>query len=273
MSRVRNITPLPQLDPPPRALTARSVVLSVLLGTDPPRLPVSLLVGTAGLFGIAEGTTRTALSRMATTGELEVDDGWYAIASDRLLQRRARQDVSRRGTTVAWAVGDPWVQAVVVAEGRRPADERAARRLALVDARLAELREGVWLRPDNLGAAAPSTVDDPGLTWWRATPTDPHDLVRRLWDLDPWASRAERLRGAMSDLVPRLDAGDRTALADGFVLDATILRHLQADPLLPEALLDSQWPGPDLRREFERFDAAYRAVLRGWFDEQRNRRR
>lgn len=72
-----------------RTLTARSVLLSVLLGTDPPRLPVGLLVRTTELFGIAEGTTRTALSRMVATGELTTTDGWYEIASPASCSARA----------------------------------------------------------------------------------------------------------------------------------------------------------------------------------------
>ena len=39
-----------------RPLTARSVVASTLLGTDPPRLPVAFLVRTGALFGLAEGS-------------------------------------------------------------------------------------------------------------------------------------------------------------------------------------------------------------------------
>jgi DNA-binding transcriptional regulator PaaX len=55
--------------PPPAAplLPARSVLLSILLGSHPPRLPVRSLVHTAGLFGIAEGTARVALSRLSAT--------------------------------------------------------------------------------------------------------------------------------------------------------------------------------------------------------------
>ena len=41
-------------------LTTRSVLASTLLGTRPPRLPVGRLVRAGALFGIAEGTVRTA---------------------------------------------------------------------------------------------------------------------------------------------------------------------------------------------------------------------
>ena len=83
-------------------LTARSVLLSVLLGSDPPRLPVLLLVRTTGLFGIAEGTTRTALSRMAAAGEVQALGGAYELSAPRLLARQARQSASRTGATLPW---------------------------------------------------------------------------------------------------------------------------------------------------------------------------
>ena len=54
-----------------RPLSARSVVASTLLGMRPPRLPTQILVRSGALFGIAEGTTRVALSRMVAAGELE----------------------------------------------------------------------------------------------------------------------------------------------------------------------------------------------------------
>lgn len=251
-------------------MTARSVLLSVLLGSDPPRLPVDLLVSTTELFGIAEGTARTALSRMTSTGELRAADGRYEIVSERLLHRQARQAISRHGAAAPWELGDDWLQAVVAADGRRPAAQRAALREALGDARLAELREGVWLRPANL--ARPDLGPDTGgdVAWFIAVPDDdPVALARRLWDLDGWAEGARSLRAELSELVPALERGERSVLAEGFVVSAAVLRHLQADPLLPAALLPPTWPGGDLRATYDRFDAAYRAVLKDWFDAHR----
>jgi phenylacetic acid degradation operon negative regulatory protein len=247
-------------------MTARSVLLSVLLGSDPPRLPVQLLVRTTELFGIAEGTTRTALSRMAAGGEVVADDGWYALAADRLLARQARQAASRSARTRPWR-GGRWRQAVVVADGRRPAADRASLRASLAAARLAELREGVWLRPDNLEPVVPDADE---LRWSTLVPDgDPTTLANELWDLHGWATTTAQLRSRMGELVGPLEGGDRSALADGFVLSADVLRHLQADPLLPAALLPDDWPGHVLRREYDRYDRAYRSVLRAFFRARR----
>jgi phenylacetic acid degradation operon negative regulatory protein len=140
----------------------------------------------------------------------------------------------------------------------------------LASARLAELREGVWLRPDNLGGLAEAV--DPALAgdlhWFRTVPADdPHELAARLWDLPAWAAHATELRRAMADLVGPLEAGERAALADGFVLSAAVLRHFQADPLLPPELSPADWPGTALRHDYDRYDTAYRNVLGTWFQQ------
>jgi phenylacetic acid degradation operon negative regulatory protein len=244
-----------------RKLTARSVLLSVLLGTDPPRLPGHLLVQTTELFGISEGTTRTALSRMVAAGELRTEGRAYAIADPRLISRQARQSASRAARTRPWRDG-MWRMVVVGDGGRRDAAARAAARAALAGARLAELREGVWLRPDNLDVTVEPTLG----RRFRVRPDDGNEaLAATLWDLDAWATEAGRLRTEMTDLVGPLEAGATDALRPGFVVSAAVLRHFQHDPLLPPSLLPAGWPGADLRRDYDRYDAAYREVLRRWF--------
>lgn len=243
-----------------RSLTARSVIASTLLGTDPPRLPARSLVQVAELFGISEGTARTALSRMVAAGELTADDGSYLLTGARLLERQARQSASRRAIRHRWHGG--WLLALVVQE-RRDAGARADLRAALESARLGELREGVWLRPDNIDVVWTEVVRDQ-CTIVHARDVDP-SLVDRLWDQKAWAVTAQELREAIAELVGPLENGDTAALADGFVVSAAVLRHFQADPLLPEELVPRAWPGAALREEYDRFDAAYRAVLRGWF--------
>jgi phenylacetic acid degradation operon negative regulatory protein len=248
-------------------LTARSVLASVLLGTDPPWLPTALLVRTAELFGISEGTARTALSRMVAAGEADADGAGYRLVG-RLAARRDRQAASRRADTRPW--DGTWVVVTVAGEGRRSAADRAALREALLQLRLVELREGVWARPDNLdperAPGAASVVSAWCRSWRGARPDDVPDL-RELAGLDGWAAHAEELRAEMAELVGPFDAGDRGALAAGFVTSAAVLRHLQADPLLPSELLPDGWPGEALRQEYDRYDRSYRAVLRDWFAE------
>ena len=252
-----------------RPLTARSVIASTLLGVDPPRLPALALVRSGELFGLREGATRTALSRMAASGEVVAEDGHYALAGP-LLDRHARQRAARRrrhrpGRDQAW--DGTWVLAVVRAD-RRSAPDRAAFRDSARRLRLAEVREGVWARPDDLDrldAPADMQVLDDQATWVRgARPENPGDFVEA-FDLDGWAARAEDLIAEMEDAQPALDARRVDAVADTFVIAAAVLRHLLADPALPTPLLPPAWPGERLRVAFDRFDQAFKATWRAWY--------
>lgn len=251
-----------------RRLTARSVLASTLLGSDPPRLPVAFLVRTGSLFGLAEGAVRTALSRMVAAGDVTTDgDGWYALTAD-LVARRERQESSRAAQTREWS-GRWWIG--VVPPGQRTPRERVELRATMRRLRLGELRDGVWIRPDNLDPVehAESTSLRASCQWFLGDPAaGPHEseeaLAASLWDLDAWATRATELRRAMFALQDRLDAGDPDALAPGFVLSAAVLRHFLADPLLPRELLPRHWPGAALRDDYDRYDAAYRRLLRDW---------
>ena len=150
---------------------------------------------------------------------------------------------------------------VVVTATGRAAGERTADRAALRSARLAELREGVWLRPDNLASACSDGAAGQHARASRPRPgATPAPLAASLWDLDGWAERADRLRQRLAATAPALAAGDTGVLAEGFVLSASVLRHFQADPLLPEPLLP-RLAGRGLRAEYDEWDRAYRSVL------------
>lgn len=222
------------------------MIASVLLGTDPPVLPAQLIVRTTELFGISEGATRVALSRMVSAGELTAEEGRYRLAGP-LVLRQARQAASRHPALREW--DGSWVLAVVP-PGARPAAARADLRTALRRARLAELREGVWARPDNLDVELSPEVDR-----WTGTPEVPPDAD--VWGLDDWARRA-------GDLLARMASGGDD-LGPSFVLAAAVLRHLQADPLLPPELLPRDWPGVDLRRRYDAYEAAFTGRLQEWF--------
>ena len=247
-----------------RPLTARSIVASALLGTHPPVLRGQLLVRLGELFGVAEGTTRVALSRMVAAGELTVEEGRYRLSSPALLARQAAQERGRSSPREGW--GGEWAMAVVTAE-QRDAPARTAMRDAARALRLVELREGVWMRPDNLdweGVPALAVVDGQ-CVWMRAQPDDPRALAATLWDLDAWASAARALTMRMKRSRASLDRNDFGAIPDGFVTSAAVLRLLRDDPLLPPALLGREWPGPLLREVYEDYDAALRALLRAFF--------
>ena len=194
----------PDRNPQEPPLTARSIVASTLLGLRPPALPPAALVRAGEIFGIAEGTTRVALSRMLAAGELESEDGVYRLAG-RLLDRHGA--TGREPSSAAQTLGRR------VAPGRRHraraarAAERADLRHAMRELRFAEVREGVWMRPDNLaGTTLRARARDRG----RAVHVDdarPSTIrarsPRELWDLDGWARHAQTLRRRMRTSLHR----------------------------------------------------------------------
>jgi len=240
----------------PSPLTARSVLASALLGMDPPELPVAQLVRLTGLFGISENRARVALSRMVAAGEVTTEgSGRYRLAGH-LAARQSRQSASRSGATAPY---EGWWWLAVVTTSGSTAEVRGARRRALAYARLAELREGVWLRPGNVAVELPDSLDA-DVEVMTARPGDPRTLAGRLWDLGAWSDQAGQLLRGLGALAP--DGPE--ALAPGFELSATVLRHLQADPLLPVELLPEEWLGTRLRTTYDDWDARYRATLDAW---------
>lgn len=54
------------------------------------------------------------------------------------------------------------------------------------------------------------------------------------------------------------------ALAPCFTVAAAAVRHIMADPLLPDALLEDHWPGHGLRGRYDTYERAYRHLLGVW---------
>ncbi|MEQ6902973.1 PaaX family transcriptional regulator C-terminal domain-containing protein [Nocardioides sp. YIM 152588] len=234
------------------ALPARSVVLSLMLGSHPDRWSPGRFAAVAPAFGIAPSTLRVALTRAVAAGDLRRDGGDYVLG-ERLARRQRHQDEAvedaEAGEDGGW--DGTWEMAVVTVTGRSGA-ERAALRETLADHRLAELREGVWTRPANLRRPAAYEAE-PVLTAFRSTPTgDPAALAADLWDLAGWARAGRRLVAALTDAEePAL----RLAAA------AALVRHLAEDPLLPGDLLPSYWPGGELRAAYAAYVAELNALL------------
>jgi phenylacetic acid degradation operon negative regulatory protein len=232
-----------------RPVSARSAILTILLGSEPPALTARELCATTTSVGYAESTARVAASRMAAAGDLVREGRTYTL-SPRLLERHRRTERAVSPRFVEWD-GD-WEVVVITASGRSPA-ERAAQRAGLGELGLAELREGVWMRPANLerpespSAALPGSLADVARRLVTRPVDDPVELAGELWDLPGWARRGRSLL----ELAASDDPPTR------FVAVAAGVRHLLTDPLLPEALLPPGWPGAELRAVY----ADYRRAL------------
>ena len=171
-----------------RPLTARSVVLSLLLGAHPPRLPVRDIVDAGEEFGISTATMRVALTRLVQAGDLVADRAVYGL-SPRHLERQQAQDREMDPVRREW--DGSWETIVVTSTGRD-----AASRTACDDdcppAGSACCARASGCVPDNLprdGSPEPDTP--PGLET-----DDPSGLAQQLWDLDLWAAAGRELLDA-----------------------------------------------------------------------------
>jgi phenylacetic acid degradation operon negative regulatory protein len=222
-----------------RKMTARSVVLSVLLGAHPAWASASELIRLTADFGIKETALRVALTRMVGTGDLIRSADGYRL-SERLLARQRRQDEAMRPPTRAWR-GD-WHVLIVTSVGT-DARTRAALRTSMHHKRFGELREGVWMRPDNLELELEPDVAA-RMRVLKARDDAPAELAGQLWDLPAWAGAGHAL---LDEMAHAPDVPGR------FVLAAAMVRHLLADPMLPDELLPADWPGARLRAAYQDF--------------------
>jgi phenylacetic acid degradation operon negative regulatory protein len=241
-----------------RPLSARSVLLSALLGSHPPRLPVRALVAMGELYGFAAGTSRTALSRMVSAGDVLADDGAYEL-TDRMRERQALQDAGRRAPPPDW--DGTWWFAIPQAEARS-LGERRAFRAEMRHHRMGELRPDIWLRPANI--AGPPATEAVLLTRGPLDGQDPTRLIARLWDLDRLADTARRLVAALDDASGWLEAGSPEALPDTFLVSVAVVRYLVTEPQLPADLVPEDWPADRLRAAYDRFETQHLALMRSF---------
>jgi phenylacetic acid degradation operon negative regulatory protein len=237
-------------------LSARSIILSVLLGTHPPLLSGRSLIGLAELFDIRPGTVRTALSRMTASGELLVDDGAYALGP-RMLQRQHQQDEGRNAPEDVW--NGRWFTAITTAD-RRSVAERRSFRSAMIGARMAELRPDIWMRPANI--VEPDRPEDVIMLVGVLSADDPIDLVEQLWPLSELNRQSNTLRTSIARHRNSLDDDGHTVLANTFALSAAAVRFLRVEPQLPDELVPPDWDPPRLRAAYDDFELAFQSLLR-----------
>ena len=239
-------------------LNPRSIVLSILLGSHPPQMPVRRILEFTSLFDLADGTVRTALSRMVAAGDLVNDDGTYQLAG-RLVERQAQQDAGRHDPPADWD-GAWWTVAIV--SDRRSMSERRDFRSRAEGARLGELRPDLWLRPANIAIA--TDLPDAVITRGPVIAGDERRLAGQLWDLDGLRVRAGTHRRALDDAAIRLDAGDDRSLAEAFIALAGAQQFLRVEPQLPAELLPDG-SGPAVRTRYTDVIAAFQSRLSEFF--------
>jgi phenylacetic acid degradation operon negative regulatory protein len=208
-------------------MTAQSVVLSVLLGAHPASATAAELIRLTSGFGIKETALRVALTRMVSAGDLVRSSGGYRL-SDRLLARQRRQDEAISPRVRAWR--GYWTTLVVTSVGS-DARTRAALRTTLHDKRFSELREGVWMRPDNLDLGLDTDIRA-RVRILTARDDAPAELAGQLWDLSAWALTGHHL---LAEIAAAADVPGRFVVAAAIAQVEPCLRN-ERSAFQPSAL-------------------------------------
>jgi phenylacetic acid degradation operon negative regulatory protein len=229
------------------APTARSLILDLLSTLRRGTMPVSALVEAGELFGIAGNSTRVALARLRTVGQVERDErGRYrlgAVASPVAARVGSWRRIADRSRS--WSGGWIGVHTGSPDPGlARRQRRRRTRALELLGLR--PLQEPLYVRPDNLrGGIEALRTELVALGLPRA------DLVfemrsldalsearaRRLWDVEALHAGYRAMRAqirASSGRLPRMPPGK--AMVESFMIGGAVLRQLAFDPLLPDAI-------------------------------------
>lgn len=251
--------------------SARRVVLDLLSAAPGGSLEVRGIVRACALFGHAENAVRVALARLRAAELVTVGDrGVYVLApgAEALKEHVTTwRDAERR--TRVWSGGWVGVFTADLVRGDRGLRQRRERALALLG--FASLREGLFVRPDNLRGG----VD--GLrARLVALGLEPTALVVAL-DL-PASERAERrwdvraLETSYRRWITELDKtgaklpslGVERAALESFLVGGRAIRAIVFDPLLPAPMIDVELRGQfiDAMRRFDRLGrAAWRDFL------------
>jgi phenylacetic acid degradation operon negative regulatory protein len=218
--------------------TARSFVLDLLSTLRRGAMPVRALVESAGLFGIAEGSVRVALTRLTAEGLVERDErGSYRLGTGAEPVRKrvaAWRDLASQLRT--------WSGAWIGVAGAQRGSERALRLLGF-----RALTRAIAVRPDNLAGGIERVRGDlaalglsPGALVCALHDLDPvsEARARTLWDDDALVAGYRRHVRAIEASTKRLRArGEAHAMVESFRVGGAALRTLATDPLLPEPIV------------------------------------
>ncbi len=232
-------------------VSAKAVVLEVLSAGESiyeGTLPVRSLVQAASVFDIAENSVRVAIVRLRADGLLESPArGEYRLGpSAQMVNEKIHG-----WRTVATRVGKwdgSWVSAFTADLSRtdRPALRRRCRALRFLG--FEELRQGLFVRPNNLTPGIEGIRNelralglDTGAPVFRMERLSSADerRARAMWDsaaLEQSYSRLHRDIELATTHLEELPLND--ALREVFLLGREGIRQVVLDPLLPAPLID-----------------------------------
>lgn len=246
--------------------TPKRLVLSLLSAPDMAQISARQCAQWGELFAIDPAAMRVALGRMVKAGLLRsARRGYYVIGSKgQVLSETARGWVAAEERVGPW--NGSWLLVHIAHLGRTDKTVLRARERALRLEGFAPLVSGLWIRPGNYREPLERTRNRMlalGLDADAVVLSSDQLLVDKaaldaLWPRATLEGEYKRLIEAMQQSmcsVPEL--GDREAARETFLLGEAVIRQINSDPLLPDAMIDAP-----ARRKLHKTMVAYDALGR-----------
>lgn len=230
------------------SVTAKNLVLDLLLAAGSDHLPVRHLLAAAALFGIPGNNLRVALARLSSDGMIEsVGRGVYQLSAS---ANELAADVATWRTagqrTVPWSGQHITVHCGALGRSDRVALRHRDRALQMLGLR--ELDRSLFVRPDNLQGGVEQVrrrlytlglEREASVFITSAFDPEREDRIRRLWNDAALDETYGRIQHQLSDWTSRLDQLPiEDAARESYLLGRKAIRHVVFDPLLPAPLVN-----------------------------------
>lgn len=231
-------------------LTAKKIILGLLLVSDGRPLAVRSLIDACALFGIKENNVRVTLTRLSAEGLIAASGrGSYTLG----LPVQSLADQVATWQTMEQRLG-PWHGAyIVVYTGTLGRSNRKAlrqRERALAMCGLRELDRGLYVRPDNFEGGATFVRQrlhalgmEREAAVFSASDFDAERLnaIARLWDTRALDTHYRQDRQRLEDWLARFEALEQEVAArEVYIMGAQAVRSLVFDPWLPAPMIDDE---------------------------------
>jgi len=215
---------------------------------------------------IDSGVVRTAMSRLAADGWLERRkmgrNSFYRLAKS---GRRTFEDATRH---IYDAPPSDWTgrfELLLIGQAR----DREVSREALKNAGFGSPLPGVWVAPS--GAPIPEGARSAIRLEVAAEDDSSRRLLAASWPLDRMAEAYLKFMKAFAPLNAHLGRRAKLSDADAFTARILLIHHYRRvvlrDPLLPAALLPSNWPGKAARALCGEIYRALLPASERWLDD------
>jgi phenylacetic acid degradation operon negative regulatory protein len=238
--------------PPPapqHAPTPKRLILSLLSAPGYESVAIATLIAWGQLFDIEPAATRVAVGRMVKQGLLASRSrGLYNIGPrGQLMATTAARWMHAEQRVDRWRGDWLLVHAAHLGRSDKPALRLRERAFRLNG--FAEWVGGLWCRPANLRESAGQIRErllslgmerEAVLVRTAETPGLSAKALSGLWPREALEAGYRGAIGAMNQSLARLATLDtRQAARETFIIGEAVIRRINSDPLLPEAMVDT----------------------------------